>query len=435
MKTILHFLLACTPLFAVGQGYTSYFTGNSSDLITIPNGGICLMGGASEDDNAMKWFLEKANGGDVLVLRASGSDGYNDYLYSDLGITVNSVETIVCNNATASDNPYVLQKIEQAEAIWFAGGDQWDYISYWRNTPVDSAVNAAISERNIVIGGTSAGMAIQGKFYFSAQIGTVSSATALSNPYNSFVTVDSTSFIKNDLLGDVITDTHFDSPDRKGRLVTFLARIYTDYGIFGKAIACDEYTAVCIETDGTAKVFGDHPSSDDNAYFIQSNCELTNQAPENCSQSNPLTWNLNEEALKVYQIKGNSTGSNSFNLNTWQSGSGGTWNDWSVLNGVLTEQSGAPINCSVSVEESSSIDNVQLVPNPVEDYFTLTVSEELASDYEITIINQLGQSIQVEMLFKKSSITFSCDHLPAGIYTLLLKNSDGTSTAKRIIKK
>ena len=43
-----------------------------------------MMGGATEDDNAMKWFLERANGGDVLILRASGSDGYNQYLYSQL---------------------------------------------------------------------------------------------------------------------------------------------------------------------------------------------------------------------------------------------------------------------------------------------------------------------------------------------------------------
>lgn len=79
------------------------------------------MGGATEDDNAMKWFLQRANGGDVLVLRTTGSNGYNSYLYSSLGINVNSVETIVCNNASASNDAYVLQKINQAEAIWFAG--------------------------------------------------------------------------------------------------------------------------------------------------------------------------------------------------------------------------------------------------------------------------------------------------------------------------
>ena len=35
-----------------------------------------MMGGSVENDNAMRWFLERADGGDVLVLRASGSDGY-----------------------------------------------------------------------------------------------------------------------------------------------------------------------------------------------------------------------------------------------------------------------------------------------------------------------------------------------------------------------
>ena len=90
-----YLLIACIGLSmcAFSQNYTSSFTGNSSDSQQSANGGICLMGGAAEDDNAMKWFLERANGGDVLVIRASGSDGYNDYFYTDLGIPVNSVET------------------------------------------------------------------------------------------------------------------------------------------------------------------------------------------------------------------------------------------------------------------------------------------------------------------------------------------------------
>jgi len=140
-----------------------------------------MMGGATEHDEAMKWFLNRANGGDILVLRASGSNGYNDYLYTDLGITVNSVETIVFNNASASSDTYIHDKISKAEAIWFAGGDQWNYVSYWRNSPIDSLINDGLLNRNIVIGGTSAGMAIQGEYYFSAENGTVTSSTALSS--------------------------------------------------------------------------------------------------------------------------------------------------------------------------------------------------------------------------------------------------------------
>ena len=227
------------------------------------------MGGATENDNAMIWFLQQANGGDVLVLRASGSDGYNNYMYSGLGVSVNSVETIVFNNSYASSEAYIHQKIQQAEAIWFAGGDQWDYISNWRNSAIDSLINDAISSRNIVVGGPSAGMAILGGFYFSAQDGTVTSSTALSNPFDNNVTVDSLPFISNQFLSDVITDTHYDNPDRKGRHLVFLARILVDYGIEAKGIACDEYTAICIDTNGIARVYGDYPNYDDNAYFIQ----------------------------------------------------------------------------------------------------------------------------------------------------------------------
>ena len=172
------------------QSYTSYLSGNPSDLITKPNGGICLMGGSSENDEAMKWFLQRANGGDVLVLRASGSDGYNNYMFSELGINLNSVETIVFHDSTASNERDIHRKIQQAEAIWLAGGDQWDYVSYWRNTPIDSLINEGIQNRNIVIGGTSAGMAVMGGYYFSAKNNTITSQEALANPYHLSVTVD-----------------------------------------------------------------------------------------------------------------------------------------------------------------------------------------------------------------------------------------------------
>lgn len=215
MNRKLILILLLLPFKNFGQNYTSFYTGSNTDIVTSASGGVCLMGGATEDDNAMKWFLQRANGGDVLVLRTSGSNGYNAYFYSGLGIQLNSVETIVCNNALASNDSYIIQKINQAEAIWFAGGDQWTYISYWRNTPIDSAINQAVSQRNIVIGGTSAGMAIQGGYYFSAQYGTVTSASALANPYNPLVTIDSSAFINNNILENTITDTHFDNPDRK----------------------------------------------------------------------------------------------------------------------------------------------------------------------------------------------------------------------------
>ena len=138
--------------------YTLHSTGNSN-INTTPNGGIVLMGGSSEDDNAMRWFLNRASGGDIVVLRTSGADGYNQYMYQDLGVVVNSVNTIVFTEPSEHYN--IISLINNAEGIWFAGGDQSTYINYWNNSAIQQAIKNAIN-RNVVIGGTSAGMAIFG---------------------------------------------------------------------------------------------------------------------------------------------------------------------------------------------------------------------------------------------------------------------------------
>jgi cyanophycinase-like exopeptidase len=321
----------------VAKDYTSYFSGNKTDKEVKSLGGICLMGGATENDEAMKWFLKRANGGDILVLRTSGSDGYNTYLYSSLAVASNSVETIVFKNIKANSDSYILDKIQKAEAIWFAGGDQWEYISYWRDSPVATAINEAINKRNIVIGGTSAGMAILGGFYFSAQNGTITSTEALLNPFDSKMTVSNKPFLENSILKNVITDTHYDNPDRKGRHVTFLARIVNDFGVQAKGIACDEYTAACIDEKGIASIFGSYPSKDDAAYFIMPNSEVENNKPEICKQNIPLEWNLNAKAINVYEVKGTADGNNTFDVNTWKDGNGGVWKKWFVESGKLKE--------------------------------------------------------------------------------------------------
>lgn len=329
------------------QSYTSYFTGNGTDVSPAPLGGTCMMGGAAEHDGAMAWFLQRANGGDILVLRASGSNGYNDYMYSELG-GVNSVETIVFHNATASTDPYVLERIDKAEAIWFAGGDQWNYVSYWRNSPVAEHINQAIVQRNIAIGGTSAGMAILGGHYFTAQNGSVTSATALANPYTSTVTISGDPFLDVPYMHDVITDTHYDDPDRRGRHTAFLARMATDQGIRARGIACNEYVAVTIDPEGMAKVWGDWPNYQEYAYFLQVNC-VEPVVPEVCMAGQPLTWQRNGEALKVYKVPGLMQGGNWFDLNEWESGSGGSWQHWTVQAGAFSAQPGNAVECGGSV--------------------------------------------------------------------------------------
>ncbi|MCF8416140.1 MAG: Type 1 glutamine amidotransferase-like domain-containing protein [Crocinitomicaceae bacterium] len=426
MKRTLSTILAIflVSFFSQSQNYTSYFTGNSADLVTQPTGGICLMGGASEHDEAMKWFLQQSNGGDVLVIRATGSNGYNDYMFNQLGITINSVETIVFNNANASSDAYVIDKIKKAEAIWIAGGDQWTYTSYWRNTAVDSLINKGISERNIVIGGTSAGMAIQGSHYFSAETGTVTSAQALNNPYNSLMTVSNEPFIVNQHLTNVITDTHYDNPDRKGRHVAFIARALQDEQTQIRGIACNEYTAVCIDANGICRVYGDYPNYPEHAYFIQANCEIVNNVPEVCLASTPLTWNQGGAALKVYKANGTNNGSQTFDLNDWKTGTGGTWEDWSVNNGVLTQVASTEASCSIS--GLSSLENDwNIYPIPV-------TGDVLNIEGYTTEVIRLYDAFGKEQMVDINNNQINCSNLENGIYFLLINNLE---IQKIIIKK
>lgn len=338
-------LILFSQSIAYSQSYTSYFTGNKKDKVTQALGGICLMGGASESDEAMRWFLERANGGDVLVLRASGSDGYNDYLFKELGIKVNSVESIVFNEKSASQEAYIHQKIRQAEAIWLAGGNQWKYVDFWRNTSIDHLINEGIRDRQIVIGGTSAGMAVLGGAYFSAKNGTIRSAAALANPFDSSMTVQWEPFFDLSVLKNVVTDTHYSRRNRQGRHVAFMARAAAEKGHSIKGIACDERTAVCIGNDGKAYVFGQRPELNGHAFFIQTNCQLEERGPEVCLPDTPLTWNRNGRALWVYKIKGGPEGQSFFDLNDWTSGKGGSWEYWIVKNGELSRNLAGPITC------------------------------------------------------------------------------------------
>ncbi|MGK0386737.1 MAG: cyanophycinase-like exopeptidase, partial [Patiriisocius sp.] len=353
-----------TIQFSFSQNYIEYHTGANEDVLVTPEPGVCLMGGASESDEAMVWFLNKANGGDVVVLRASGSDGYNDYFYTELGVTINSVTTFVINNVAGAIDANVLARVNKAEAIWFAGGDQYNYVSYFKNNAMEEALNNFINTKKGVIGGTSAGMAILGSSYFDAENGTITNAQALSNPYHNRMSLGYNDFLEIPFLENVITDTHYDDPDRRGRHTTFLARFAQDNGLRPFGIACNEYTAVCINSEGKAFIYGDYPNYEEYAFFLQSNCALEIYAPENCEDGQPLHWSREEEALKVYKVPGTTAGTNYFDLTNWTTGSGGTWQNWHVSNGSFNTGDTVNPNCEeLKIEDIETLD-VKVYPNP-----------------------------------------------------------------------
>lgn len=173
--------------------YTSWVMGDTADVNVQPLGGVVLAGGSTDVDDAMRWFLSRSGGGDVLIIRATGGNGYNDYLYRQLGVNVNSVETILINSRVLASHADIVRKVRNAEAIFFAGGDQANYVNFYQNTSLADDLNDRIAQ-GAVLGGTSAGCAILGQVYFSAKEGSIDSNEALSNPFDSRVTLGKNDF-------------------------------------------------------------------------------------------------------------------------------------------------------------------------------------------------------------------------------------------------
>lgn len=318
-------VLAALPLVIQGQAgapsaepFTHALIGNAADAQAKGTGGYVLAGGGTDQPDAFKWMIARAGGGDIVIIRASGGDAYNKWIF-DLG-GADSVETIIFRNREAASHPFVIDRLRNAEAVFIAGGDQSRYVNYWKGTPVEDALHALVA-RGGPIGGTSAGLAILAEFGFGAREGGITSKEALPDPFGKSVALDR-DFLELPGLENLITDTHFVERDRLGRLLVFLARIQHDgWSATPRAIAVDRETAVLVEPSGKATVAGRNT-----AYFLS-----TTVAPDVCEAGKPLTL----RGVNVYRINASGT----FDLPAWR-GSGGLAYSLDAVNGVVTSSRG-----------------------------------------------------------------------------------------------
>jgi cyanophycinase len=313
-------LVASLPLFAAKAQYEYHVVGSSADVTTSTTAGTVLAGGGADVAAAFQWMINKSGGGDFVVIRVTGTNAYNSWI-NGLG-TVNSVETLIIKTRAAASDPFVVAKIRNAEAVFIAGGDQSDYVNFWKGTPVEDAIDYVANVKQAPVGGTSAGLAILGQFLYSGQSSSVTSSQALANPYHSYVTLDR-DFLTLSNLGGVITDSHFAARDRMGRVLVFLARIVKDgWAPSVRGIGVDEATAILVQPSGSATRVGSGA-----AYFVSSN-----GIPATCLSGSPLTYT----GLATYKVSGAAT----FNLATW-TGSGGTAYTLNVNAGAVSSSNGS----------------------------------------------------------------------------------------------
>ncbi|MBV2130979.1 Type 1 glutamine amidotransferase-like domain-containing protein [Arsukibacterium indicum] len=252
-------------------GLSATLLGSSNDVcVSLTNPAVLLMGGGADVDAA---FANRINphikGGNVVVLRTSGTAAYNDYLQ---GLTnAASVETLIVNTRTKANSDYVDWAIRSAEFVFIAGGDQSDYLNQWLGTKVQDAL-MHVYNKGGAVGGTSAGNHVLGEFIYDPDgvLGAISSE-AVTDFCHETVNI-STNFLNIPLLDGIITDTHFKQRDRMGRSAVFQAKL----GSSGRVVAVSEATSLFVTADGNGVVDGSHEvyllRADSQTQYQQTSC-------------------------------------------------------------------------------------------------------------------------------------------------------------------
>ncbi len=292
-------LLSLAAGHAVAAKETRYLTGSGSDVRPKLHGpAYHLQGGGTDVAAAFQWMIDEVRGCtscatkvDVVVLRSSGAEGYNDFVFKMHG--VDSVETLVIKDRADSDTEAVFKTVADAEVVFFAGGDQCNYVRYFKGTSVERAVER-VHARGGGVGGTSAGLAILGEVSYDAcSGGSAQSIEALRDPYYKDISFTYDFFDWPPLRG-IITDTHFVERDRMGRTLAFVARQLKDrsYKRF-TSLAVERETSVVADRRGRAQVLGKGP-----VYLV-----LGDHAPEVCEPGRPLTYN----GFKLWKLPAGAT--------------------------------------------------------------------------------------------------------------------------------
>lgn len=310
-----------------GPGYKTFVIGDESRPTPGEvKGGLLMSGGGDWAYEAFRWFVTRAGNGHIVVLRASGTTESQDEFYNGVkGVT--SVRTFLFTDRKAASDPKLLEAVRKADGIFLAGGDQARYVRYWKGTPLNELIDAHVAAGK-PLGGTSAGLAVQGSWAYGAMDGgSVTSPEALKDPLGPAVTMVG-DFLHFELLTRIVTDSHFAERDRLGRLFAFVVKASqlrasptVRYAQPLVGLGIDEEAALTVEADGTARV---HTNKDGKAWLVMGG-EATDLEP-----GKPL----NLQGVSVIGIGKSST----FNIRTLAVGKPAFTRTYDVKDGVVTQR-------------------------------------------------------------------------------------------------
>lgn len=244
---------ACGPIFYKPVGAPK------PHPIRLHGPGLVLGGGGTDVDGEFVWIHDTIvgahdrRGGDLVVLRATGDNDYDRYIYRLA--RYNSVRTLLLPTCSPAETLRAAAAIvERSSAVFFAGGDQADYV-IWKGTPIQTAVQG-VYDAGGVVGGTSAGEAILSHYVFNALHDDRRDATSrnsVAHPYERLISF-TYRFLRFAPLDNAIADMHFVTRDRFGRTAVFMARQIADKRVHRhsvvSAVGIDEASGIVIDKHG-----------------------------------------------------------------------------------------------------------------------------------------------------------------------------------------
>jgi len=292
-------------------------------LSVFGQGSVLLVGGGAEENTpnswcavAYKWAVEKSVNKKVAILDygTETSSWMRDYFTQNCGAS--AAKHFNLSNSTVINADATYTELMQYDVFFIKGGDQYNYYSGWKNTKTQLAIDDKFKAGGVICG-TSAGMAILSDVMFTAQNGTVYPEDCLKDANSSTIV------LKNDFLqlfSHTLFDTHFVQRGRFARLIVFIINYLENNGTKLTGIGVDDLTALAIDQNKQAKVFGTgavtiiHFETNSEG-GIQQNIPFSHnlrvaQLLQNCSidlNTMQIDGFENETPLKVNEFNGNYT--------------------------------------------------------------------------------------------------------------------------------
>jgi cyanophycinase len=212
---------------------------------TQKKGYLVLIGGAEDrrNDKVVLRKLIHLNDAKNIVIVTSATlypaETAEDYYYAFRDLGIKNIQIFDIRDNRDTNHSGYIEKINQADLVFFTGGDQVRLTRILLNTPLLERIKERFIKEGLTIAGTSAGAsaAANPMTYDGDNQGLIKGAVKFDEGFG---------FLEN-----ITIDTHFVARGRLGRLTQFLCN-----GITNRGIGIGENTSVTIKPDNTFEVTG-----------------------------------------------------------------------------------------------------------------------------------------------------------------------------------